>query len=101
MRYMSNRSGILKKNLSGEAEYLSFVPSALPPNPAMKLLSYLEMNPIIEIRKTAADLDASFNTISDAINRLCKIGILKKTANAKRNRTFAYEAYLEILRSGT
>ena len=33
---MSNRSGILKKNLSGEAEYLSFVPSVLPPNPALE-----------------------------------------------------------------
>ena len=68
---------------------------------ALKLLSYLEMNPIIEIKKTAADLGASFNTVSDAAKRLCEIGLLKQTSDAKRNRTFAYEAYLEILRSGT
>ena len=69
--------------------------------PMLKLLSYIEINPIIEIRKTAADLGVSFNTVSDAAKRLCEIGILKKTTNTKRNRTFAYEAYLEILRSGT
>ena len=29
---MNNRSGIYKKNLSGEMAYKSFMPSALPPN---------------------------------------------------------------------
>jgi DNA-binding Lrp family transcriptional regulator len=65
------------------------------------VFSYLEENPIIEIQKTAAALGLSFNTISDAINRLCGIGILKQAAGIHRNRTFAYEAYLDILRDGT
>ena len=70
-------------------------------NTALKLLSYIEMSPIIDIRKTAADLGVSFNTISDAVKRLCELGLLRQTSAAQRNRTFAYEAYLEILRSGT
>ncbi|MCL2766539.1 MAG: Fic family protein [Peptococcaceae bacterium] len=66
-----------------------------------KLLAYLEESPIIEIRKTAATLGMSFNTISDAVNRLCTLGILIQSSGIRRNRSFAYAAYLEILRGGT
>jgi Fic family protein len=66
-----------------------------------RLLVYLEENPIIEISKTAAALSMSFNTISDAVNRLCELAILTQSGGIRRNRVFAYEAYLEILRSGT
>ena len=66
-----------------------------------KLYDYLEANPIIEIKKTAASLDVSFNTIAKAIGSLIEIGILAQTGNASRNRTFAYTSYLEILRKGT
>ena len=65
------------------------------------MFGYLEENPIIEIQKTAVALGMSFNTVYVAINKLCDMGILKQTNKAQRNRTFAYEAYLEILRSGT
>ena len=33
---MNNRSGVLRSNLSGEAQYYSFVPSNLPPNPSIE-----------------------------------------------------------------
>jgi Fic family protein len=68
---------------------------------AMKLFAYLEGNPIIETQKTAKALSLSFNTIASAINRLCDAGILIQTSSARRNKTFSYEGYLEILRSGT
>jgi Fic family protein len=67
----------------------------------MLVFNYLEANPIIEIRKTAEALDITFNTVSSAVNRLITAGILVQTSNANRNRTFAYEAYLDILRKGT
>ncbi|MCL1878971.1 MAG: Fic family protein [Defluviitaleaceae bacterium] len=66
-----------------------------------KVFRYLEENPIIEIQKTAATLGISFNTVSNAINKLCDLGILNQTNKAQRNRIFAYESYLDILRSGT
>jgi Fic family protein len=68
---------------------------------AMLVFNYLEANPIIEIRKTAEALGITFNTASSAVNRLIDAGILAQTSNANRNRTFAYEAYLDILRKGT
>lgn len=65
------------------------------------VFAYLEANPIIEIRKTAQALGITFNTVSGAVERLSDIGVLVKTNNASRNRTFAYEEYLGILRKGT
>ncbi len=67
----------------------------------MLVFHYLEANPIIEIRKTAEDLNIAFNTVSGAVSRLVNTGILTQTSHASRNRTFAYEAYLAILRKGT
>jgi Fic family protein len=68
---------------------------------ALRLFAYLEEHPIIDIQKTAADLKAAFNTVSDAVRRLCDMGILTQAAGTSRNRTFAYQDYLEILRKGT
>lgn len=68
---------------------------------ALLVFQYLEANPIIEIRKTADALGLSFGTASNAVARLVEAGILMQTSNFTRNRTFAYEGYLEILRRGT
>ena len=68
---------------------------------AMLVFEYLEANPIIEIRKTAEAQSITFNTASSAVKRLTDAGILVQTTNASRNRTFAYEDYLSILRKGT
>ena len=61
----------------------------------------LERNPVIEISRTAMSLGLSFNTVSFAVKRLCDAGILKQATHAGRNRTFAYEDCLAILRKGT
>lgn len=68
---------------------------------ARLVFNYLEANPIIEIRKTAEALNIAFNTASSAVTKLVDAGILVQTSNASRNRTFAYESYLSILRKGT
>jgi len=68
---------------------------------ALRLLDYLEANPIIEIAKTAAALNMTFTAVSNAVNRLVDAGVLAQTAGKQRYRTFSYAAYLEILRSGT
>lgn len=66
-----------------------------------KIFNYLEINPIIDINKTAISLNLSFNTISKAVINLIQTGILEQTNNVNRNRTFSYSAYLDILRKGT
>ena len=67
----------------------------------LKVFDYLERHPIIEIGKTAEAVGLSYNTVASAVQWLVKQGILVPTTNFKRNRVFSYEAYLDILRSGT
>jgi len=67
----------------------------------MKVFNYLEKSPIIDIKKTSAALRISFNAASNAVQTLVVLGILRQTENVRRNRVFAYEEYLRILRKGT
>jgi len=69
---------------------------------AGEVLRYLEAQPIIDIKKTAAVLQMAFGTVNAAVIRLEAAGILRQTnQKAGRNRIFAYEAYLDILKEGT
>ncbi len=68
---------------------------------ALFLFNYLEANPIIEISKTAESLELSYGAVSSLANRFIGMGILEETSGQRRNRTFSYKAYLDILRDGT
>ncbi len=65
------------------------------------VFDYIEQYPIIDIKRTAKELAVSYNTVAAAIRKLVEFGILQETTNAARNRVFAYEAYLAILRKDT
>ena len=67
----------------------------------MKVFNYLEVSPIIDIKKTSIALSLSFNAVSNAVNKLVELGILRQTENVRRSRVFAYEDYLRILRKDT
>lgn len=67
----------------------------------IRLFSYLEQNPIIDIRKTSEELRLAYSTVSATVNRFVEASILTKTNNASRNRLFAYTEYLDILRKDT
>ncbi len=66
-----------------------------------RVFDYIEQYPIIDIKRTAADLRVSYNTVSAAVGKLVQASILKETTNASRNRVFSYEEYLNILRKDT
>jgi len=68
---------------------------------ALRLFEYLESSPIIEIQKTSEALGITFKTVADSVRRLGEMGILSRHSGKRRNRTFAYSAYLDILRDGT
>ena len=68
---------------------------------AREIFDYLEKNPIIDIKKTSEELSLAFSTVSASVKRLEECGILVQTNNTNRNRVFAYEDYLEILRKDT
>ena len=67
----------------------------------LRLFEYIEKKPIIEINKTAKELDYTYNTVSKNIKKLENLGVLKQSGAAKRNRNFVYEDYLNILRKDT
>lgn len=68
---------------------------------AGKLFTYLEANPIIDITKTAQQLDLAYNTTSRLVSAFVKLGLLKQSNTKNKNRVYAYEEYLQILRKGT
>jgi len=68
---------------------------------AKALFEYIEKNPIIDIKRTSTDLDVSYNGLANVIGNFAKLGILRETTNAKRNRVFCYTDYIEILRRDT
>lgn len=67
----------------------------------LKVYAYIQAHPLIDIGKTATDLNLAYNTIASAVKRFEILGILKQTNRQDRNRIYAYEAYLSVLRSGT
>ena len=67
----------------------------------MKVFHYLEAHPIIEIGKTAEDLSIAYNTVSSAVDRFGKLGILHLVKEQGRNKVYSYKEYIDILRNGT
>jgi Fic family protein len=67
----------------------------------LEVFNYIQSNPIIDIGETAKRIGKTYNTTSAAISKLQKLGILKVSNEQERNRVFAYEDYLAILREGT
>ena len=66
-----------------------------------ELLDYLERNPIIETKKTAAALGCSPNGMANYIKILCEKGILKQTSKVGKTLIYSYEDYLSIMRKDT
>lgn len=66
-----------------------------------KLFHYLEAHPIIEIGKTAEYLSLAYNTVSSAVNRFEKLGILHLVKKQERNKIYSYKEYIDILKNGT
>ena len=67
---------------------------------ALSLFLYLEKNPIIDTKKTAADLNITFKTAANSINNLVSLQILVQIEGKQRNRLFAYMDYLNVLKKG-
>ena len=65
------------------------------------VFDYIEQYPIIDIKRTAKELEVSYNTVATTVKKLMDIGIVQETTNAARNRVFVYEEYLRILRKDT
>ncbi len=67
----------------------------------LKVFTYLESNPIIDIQKTATYLGMSYNTVSKVVSILVADGILKQTDKSGKAKIYSYTEYLDILRKDT
>ncbi|MBZ0273103.1 Fic family protein [bacterium] len=66
-----------------------------------RLFERLPSRPIITVARVMTLLDTTRPTATKAIAALVDAGILRETSGRKRDRIFAYKAYLDRLRAGT
>lgn len=68
---------------------------------ALRLFELLPRHPLVTVASVMRLLETSKPTASRAVDLLVDAGVLVETTGKKRDRTYAYEAYLERLRVGT
>jgi Fic family protein len=68
---------------------------------ALRVHEYMQKKPLINIGLAAHALNLSVTTVSSALGRLEKLGIVRETTGRERDRIFAYSRYLEIVSAGT
>jgi Fic family protein len=68
---------------------------------ATRLLEQLPRHPMLTIPTAVKLLEASKPTATKAIGVLEQLGILREATGRRRDRTFSYTGYLELLRKGT
>ena len=67
----------------------------------LQVFSTFCRRPLISVKEVCQKTDLSFPTVNSAIQKLKDIGLLHEITGKRRNRIFAYQAYLDILNEGT
>jgi Fic family protein len=68
---------------------------------AVRLLEQLPVHPVMTIPGIVKLLETTKPTAGKAVQLLEHVGVLVETSGKRRDRTFAYQRYLERLRAGT
>jgi len=68
---------------------------------ALRIHQALQRRPLVSITHLVAETRLSPPTAASGLAALAKAGIVRETTGRKRNRLFAYDRYLAILREGT
>jgi len=68
---------------------------------AVRLFELLPEHPIVTIAGAVALLETTKPTATKAVTALVDAGVLAETSGRRRDRTFGYTAYLDLLRKGT
>jgi Fic family protein len=68
---------------------------------AARLFELLPRRPIVSVASAMELLDTSKPTAGRAVDLLAKAGVLVETTGKKRDRSWAYQGYLDLLRVGT
>lgn len=69
--------------------------------PALRLFELLPTHPVVTIATVVRLLDTTKPTASRAVDALVGAGVLVETTGRQRDRSFAYERYLDRLKVGT
>ncbi len=67
---------------------------------ALRALAALRQRPLTSLRHLATNTGLSFPTASKAVHALATLGIVQERTGQRRNRIFAYTAYLDVLNEG-
>jgi len=67
---------------------------------ALRVYSYLQKKPVLEIPRASQEIDISQPTVTSALKRLEEIGIVREITGKARDRIYAYKEYLNILEEG-
>ena len=65
------------------------------------LLDALFRQPLVNSAWVQRELGVTSPTANKALDGLCELGILRETTGAKRNRTYRYDAYLDLFETVT
>ena len=68
---------------------------------ALRVHELMQMKPLINIGLAARTLELSVTTVTTALARLQKLGIVRETTGRERDRVFAYGQYIDIVSAGT
>ena len=63
----------------------------------LRILDHFSHRPIETLKGVSLATGLSYPSVSHAIERLEKMGIVRELTGRKRNRLFGYDAYLKIL----
>ncbi len=66
-----------------------------------RLFEHLPRHPIVTVKTVVRLCETTKPTAAKAVESLCEAGILAETSGRKRDRTYAYGLYLDLLRVGT
>ena len=67
----------------------------------MRVHELLQRRPILGLSGVANDLELSWTAADNAMRELSRLGIVREITGQKRNRLYAYDAYLDMLAEGT
>jgi Fic family protein len=70
-------------------------------NAPLRVHEILQKKPIVSIGTVAKSLGMSVPTVTNGIQRLEKMGILREVTGGQRNRLYMYQEYVDILNEGT
>jgi Fic family protein len=68
---------------------------------ALRVHELMQRTPFVRIHTAAKTLQLTIPTVTNALNHLMRIGVVKEVSGKKRDRLFAYSRYVNMVSKGT